>query len=188
MSTTEKIKKKSSSIKEEDSHNISVPFSLGDKKDGGVFDLNKMFQVNFSFNFDLMKTLIEGIVKSQKTTQEDIYSIKYDNLQKNIKIQELEKKIFDLDLLVNKSLETERSGKPKTEEGGQQKTIESKGSTINAEAKEGSPNREKYEKKNRYKKIRAPLIGINIEPSLNNDDLINKIIVRKNNILIFIFL
>ena len=40
--------------------------NIGGKDSAEVIDLNKMFQMNFSYNFDLLKNLIEALMKNQK--------------------------------------------------------------------------------------------------------------------------
>ena len=52
---------------EQKEHNVEFFISnIGGKDSSEVIDLNKMFQMNFSYNFDLLKNLIEALLKNQK--------------------------------------------------------------------------------------------------------------------------
>ena len=59
-------------IETEKPHNIMVPFNVPGKPDIGLFDLNKIFQVNLNYNFDSLKTLLEGLVSSYKKNEEQL--------------------------------------------------------------------------------------------------------------------
>lgn len=50
------------------SRNIIIPFALNGQTDNNTCDLNKIFQVNLTYNVDLLKNLLEGIFKLQKET------------------------------------------------------------------------------------------------------------------------
>ena len=45
----------------------------------GILDLNKIFQLNLSYNFDLLKTVLDGILKSKKAQQKEIDDLKNQN-------------------------------------------------------------------------------------------------------------
>jgi len=45
----------------------------------GELDLNKIFQLNLSYNFDLLKTVLDGILKAQKSMEQEINDLKNDN-------------------------------------------------------------------------------------------------------------
>jgi hypothetical protein len=77
-------------------HSIAIPFNIDGLNESGMCDLNKVFQVNFTYNIDLLKNLLEGILKFQKTTEEEIESLKEDNKEKNLKIKKLESKFSGL--------------------------------------------------------------------------------------------
>ena len=85
-------------------HNIVVPFNVPGKPDIGLFDLNKIFQVNLNYNFDSLKTLLEGIVASYKKTEEEIENLKVSNKTKDKKINDLEQKMIDLNILLCNSI------------------------------------------------------------------------------------
>ena len=85
-------------------HNIIVPFNVPGKPDIGLLDLNKIFQVNLNYNFDSLKTLLEGIVASYKKTEEELDILKVCNKTKDKKINELEQKMIDLNIMLSNSL------------------------------------------------------------------------------------
>ena len=85
-------------------HNIVVPFNVPGKPDIGLLDLNKIFQVNLNYNFDSLKTLLEGIVASYKKTEEQIEILKVSNKTKDKKINDLEQKMIDLNILLCNSI------------------------------------------------------------------------------------
>ena len=58
-----------------------------------VFDLNKIFQFNFSYNFDILKSLLETLIRNQQEYQREIIKMKKDN---EIKINEIESNIVDM--------------------------------------------------------------------------------------------
>ena len=65
--------------------------NIGGKENTEVVDLNKIFQMNFSYNFDLLKNLIEALMKNQKNFQAELK-------EKTNKINELENQLLDLKL------------------------------------------------------------------------------------------
>ena len=85
-------------------YNIVVPFNIPGKPDIGLLDLNKIFQVNLNYNFDSLKILLEGLINSYKNTQEELENIRSYNQVKDTKIKELEQKMLDLNILLNKTL------------------------------------------------------------------------------------
>lgn len=54
----------------------------------GILDLNKVFQLNVSYNFDLLKTVLDGLLKSQKSMQEELNDLKNRNQEKDDKIRQ----------------------------------------------------------------------------------------------------
>lgn len=192
-------------IETEKPHNIMVPFNVPGKPDIGLFDLNKIFQVNLNYNFDSLKTLLEGLVSSYKKNEEEIEKLKENNKEKDIKINELEGKIIDLNILINSSLgdneavEKLKDIKSKLSIGqynlefSPQVQSQMKGKEKNDGKESNKETQKKLKKSNRTKrvhvpkrrkKIHAPINNdVKLEIKLENDDLINRIIVSINNIL-----
>ena len=173
-------------------HNIVVPFNVPGKPDIGLFDLNKIFQVNLNYNFDSLKTLLEGIVASYKKTEEEIETLKVCNKTKDKKINDLEQKMIDLNILLCNSIgdtdAVERlKGLKSKLASGENIEIEAKIekiSTIKEKMKDTPKKMEKPVRTKRViipkkrKKIHAPgNKDIQLEIQVGNDDLINKIIV-----------
>mgnify|MGYP006873038286 CR=1 FL=1 len=180
-------------------HNIMVPFNVPGKPDIGLFDLNKIFQVNLNYNFDSLKTLLEGLVSTYKKSEEEIEKLKENSKEKDMKISKLEGKIIDLNILINSSLgdneavEKLKDMKSKLSIGQSnlefspqvqpqaQKVKEKK------EEKDSAKETKKFKKSSRTKrvhvpkrrkKIHAPINNdVKLEIKLENDDLINRIIV-----------
>ena len=178
-------------------HNIVVPFNVPGKPDIGLLDLNKIFQVNLNYNFDSLKTLLEGIVASYKKTEEEIETLKVCNKTKDKKINDLEQKMIDLNILLCNSIgdtdAVERLKDLKSKlASGENIEIEAKIeklSTIKEKTKDTPKKMEKPVRTKRViipkkrKKIHAPgNKDIQLEIQVGNDDLINKIIVRIYNI------
>ena len=44
-----------------------------------TLDLNQIFHLNLSYNFDLLKTVLDGILKTQKSQQQEIEDLKNQN-------------------------------------------------------------------------------------------------------------
>jgi len=107
----------------EESNKIKIPYyiyeeetklnqikSKNNPKEIPIFDLNKIFQINFSYNFDLLKGLLETLIKNQQETQKDLLNSKKES---EMKINELERKIIDMKILISdpnqiQILETEK--------------------------------------------------------------------------------
>lgn len=49
------------------------------------FDLNKVLQLNF--NFDLLKSVLEELLKNQRGMQQDLQEVKNDNIAKDERIK-----------------------------------------------------------------------------------------------------
>lgn len=62
--------------------------SIENAGDEGILDLNKVFQLNVSYNFDLLKTVLDGLLKSQKSMQEELNDLKNKNQEKDDKIRQ----------------------------------------------------------------------------------------------------
>ena len=80
-------------------HNVEFFISnLGGKESAEVIDLNKIFQMNFSYNFDLLKNLMEALMKNQKNFQAELK-------EKTNKINDLENQIMNIRLSPVKEVE-----------------------------------------------------------------------------------
>ena len=180
-------------------HNIIVPFNVPGKPDIGILDLNKIFQVNVNYNFDSLKTLLEGLVASYKKTEEELVNLKVCNKTKDKKINELEQKMIDLNILLSNSIgdtdAVERLKDMKSKlASGDQIEIETKIERITVK-KEQDKDKDKekeslktIEKPVRTKRVIVPKKrkkihspgnkDIKLEIQIGNDDLINKIIIN----------
>ena len=67
------------------------------KSSAEIIDLNKIFEMNFSYNFDLLKNLIEALMKNQKNFQEELK-------EKTLKINDIENQILALTSQENKEI------------------------------------------------------------------------------------
>ena len=85
-------------------YNIVVPFNVPGKPDIGLLDLNEIFKLNINYNFDSLKSLLEGLVSSYKKSEEELENLKAYNRVKDIKIKELEQKMLDLNIMLSNSL------------------------------------------------------------------------------------
>ena len=61
---------------------------IGSSSNEGELDLNKIFQLNLSYNFDLLKTVLDGILKAQKSMEQEINDLKNDNQLKDQEVLE----------------------------------------------------------------------------------------------------
>lgn len=86
-------------------NNQSLPsFDFIGKNGSGTLDLNKIFQLNLSYNFDLLKNVLEGLLKAQKDAQDEISDLRKENEDKNEKMNELEQKLLDMHILIQNSV------------------------------------------------------------------------------------
>ena len=184
-------------------HNIIVPFNVPGKPDIGLLDLNKIFQVNLNYNFDSLKTLLEGIVASYKKTEEELDNLKVSIKTKDKKINNLEQRMIDLNILISNSIgdsdavERLKDMKSKLASGDDTFEIGTKMPKIPIVKKEHE-NKDKDKEKETQKKIEKPIRtkriiipkkrkkihapgnkDIQVEIQVGNEDLINKIIVSK---------
>ena len=193
METEKKEKEKE---KEKKPYNIVVPFNVPGKPDIGLLDLNEIFKLNINYNFDSLKSLLEGLVSSYKKSEEELESIKSYNRVKDIKIKELEQKLLDLNILISNSLgnaeEVEKLKEMKLqlekEIIEQPKEVTTKAVIKNAEA-QGNNNsmstsiekpikKQKIKSSVKRKKIHAPINkDIKLDIQIGSDDITNKIIV-----------
>ena len=71
---------------EQKEHNVEFFISnIGGKDSPEVIDLNKIFQMNFSYNFDLLKNLMEALMKNQQYIQNKTLTIHYFFLNQKLK-------------------------------------------------------------------------------------------------------
>ena len=65
------------------------------KKDDDIpiFDLDKLFEFNFSYNFEILKSLLEKLILNQQESQKELIKIRKNH---EIKINEIEKNIIDM--------------------------------------------------------------------------------------------
>ena len=171
-------------------HNVVVPFDIPGKPDIGIFDLNKIFQ--FNFNFDSLKILLEGLITSYKKTQEELENINAYNKVKNAKLDDLEKKLIDLNILINESLgndvEVEKLKESKEKQTKENIEANKDITVANQEFKKDNIISEKKEKRyysskssKKVKKIHAPINdNIKLDIQVGNDEIINNIIKKIN--------
>jgi hypothetical protein len=133
---------------------IVIPFDMEGLNESNMCDLNKVFQINFSYNIELLKNLLEGILKFQKSTEEEIESLKEDNREKNLKIKKLESKLSGTGTgFMNEKHKEENMKRRKSI------IVDNKGSL-------------------KFGQITYPVDENNIlEPSDENSEIVNKIIV-----------
>lgn len=152
----------STSQKQEPERNIQFQTTNQEGEENiEIFDLNKIFQMNFSYNFDILKNLIEALMKNQQNIQNDLK-------EKETKILELETQILGNKISDNISGDkSARSSKnqPLSSRDSNKKLV----SVI----------------KGNQDVLRKPPNDIKLEVSIGNDDTINKIIVSIKIIIIF---
>jgi hypothetical protein len=88
--------------------NVSLPFLSfeevstakedNNKNNIPTFDLNKIFQFNFSYNFELLKSLLETMILNQREGQKELLKMKKDT---DIKINQIENNIIDMKMKVS---------------------------------------------------------------------------------------
>ena len=144
MSSTEREKEKE--IETENAFNVELNENNNHSKT--TIDLNKIFHIDLSYNFDLLKDLLSTIIKNQKL--------------KDDKILDLESQILDFKSLFNEIMNDPEKTK---------KIQESRASTILLRGKE-FPNVSCL-----HYLISPPPNDIILEPSSKNDPIINQIIV-----------
>ena len=146
-----------SSITQEE-HNVEFQTTNPEGEESiEIFDLNKIFQLNFSYNFDILKNLMEALMKNQQYIQNDIKS-------KNSKILDLESQIIDLKILID-SGNIKTSVKPQKQLDNQQLTTYDKNPKLFSVIKGNEDI------------LHSPPNDIKLEVSIGHDDIINQIIV-----------
>ena len=146
--------------------------NIGGKESAEVIDLNKIFQMNFSYNFDLLKNLIEALMKNQKNFQTELK-------ERRIKIVELENQLLDLKLASGKT-EIPKSNVKLEPSSFQQIEL------GNESTHELSPKLLLVLKGDKNS-IKEPPNDIQLEESAYNDEKINKIIVSTSYLFNLIF-
>lgn len=146
-----------SSINQEE-HNVELQTTTQEGEENiEIFDLNKIFQLSFTYNFDLLKKIMEALMKNQQNIQNDIKA-------KNSKIIDLESQILDLKLLID-------SGNIKSITKPQVQTDNQLLSSFDSNPKLFSVI------KGNQDILRPPSNDVKLEVSIGYDDIINKIIV-----------
>lgn len=141
---------------------VAIPFNIEGLNENNICDLNKVFQINFSYNVDLLKNLLEGILKFQKATEEELEMIKEDNKEKNIKIRKLESKLGSISSSSPIKIDINEIKKEKKQKNNENILISEKNENANTgKISIYNPRDDK----------------IILEPSDSNSDIINKIIV-----------
>ena len=123
-----------------------------------TFDLNKIFHIDLSYNFDLLKDLLSTIIKNQKL--------------KDDKILDLQNQILDFKALFNEISQDPEKTKKLQESRSRASTLILKGKEF--------PNVSCL-----HYLISPPPNDIILEPSSKNDPIINQIIVS---IILFIYI
>ena len=90
----------------EETHKIKIPYyayeeeaklspnkTKNNQKEIPIYDLNQIFKINFSYNFELLKSLLESLINNQQETQKELLNIKKES---ELKINELERRIIDM--------------------------------------------------------------------------------------------
>lgn len=108
---TEENKKEIKQTNIEETRKIKIPYltyteedplqSANENKNRGkipIFDLNQIFKINFSYNFDLLKGLLESLINNQQETQKELLIMKKEY---EIKLNELETKIIDMKIAMS---------------------------------------------------------------------------------------
>lgn len=131
-----------------DKFNVEIGDKTSDDKQ--IFDLNEIFHIDLSYNFDLLKNLLSTIIRNQKS--------------KDDKILDLENQLLDLKVLLSDSLKDPETAK---------KLQESK-SKITALLLKGKefPNTSCL-----HYVINPPSNNISLEPSPKYEPIVNQIIV-----------
>jgi hypothetical protein len=115
-----------------------------------IFDLNKMFQVSFSYNFELLKNIMEAIINNQQNIQNDFK-------EKQTQILNLETQLLEIKTILG-----------------------AKGNlALSSDGDKEVPTNPKLFSviKGNQDILRPPPNDIKLEVSVGNDDIINQIIV-----------
>lgn len=137
----------------ESSFNVELIDKNSDKKQ--IFDLNEIFHIDLSYNFDLLKNLLSTIIKNQKLKDE--------------KIIELENQLLDLRIAFNE--ESNKKSEPI-------KKVEIKPKLSPLKEKE-EPNEVVENTENITYDLKPPKNVPKLEMSDKNEPIVNSIIVSK---------
>ena len=147
---------------EQKEHKVEFFISnIGGKDSAEVIDLNKIFQMNFSYNFDLLKNLIEALMKNQKNFQTELK-------EKTSKLEELESQLLDLGISSGKE-EISKSIKNAIHSFKELEIVNQTSTMINPKLISVI--------KNDKNMLKAPPNDIQLDESKSNEDKINDIIV-----------
>ena len=121
-----------------------------------IYDLNKIFQ--FSYNFDILKNIMEALIKNQQNMLKDLKS-------KNSKILDLQSQILDIKFLLDSPNTEKETSKPQIK-------------SVNQQIQKLDTNPKLFSViKGNQDILRPPPNDIKLEVSIGNDDNINAIIV-----------
>ena len=137
----------------ESSFNVELIDKNSDKKQ--IFDLNEIFHIDLSYNFDLLKNLLSSIIKNQKLKDE--------------KIIELENQLLDLRIAFNE--ESNKKSEPT-------KKVEIKPKLSPLKEKEET-NEVVENTENITYDLKPPKNVPKLEISDKNEPIVNSIIVSK---------
>lgn len=145
-----------SSIKKEE-HNVEFQTTNEEGEENiEIYDLNKIFQ--FSYNFEILKNLIEALIKNQQKIQKELK-------EKHSKILDLETQLIDLKVILDSSSRGKGSNK-----------LEIKSDNQSVQKIDSNPKLFSVIKGNEDI-LRSPPNDMKLEVSIGNDDNINQIIV-----------
>ena len=153
----------------DESFNIEIGDKSTDEKQ--IYDLNEIFHIDLSYNFDLLKKLLSSIIKNQKL--------------KDDRITELENQILDLRIAYNDGVS------PNSGDIYPRKAFDGKNSLLSPykEGENGEYLDPEEEEKLNYE-LKPPKKGPELEISDENPPVVNKIIVSKKiikNIFLFFY-
>ena len=121
-----------------------------------IYDLNKIFQ--FSYNFDILKNIMEALMKNQQNMSKDLKS-------KNSKILDLQTELLDIKLLLDSPTNEKETSAPQIK-------------PVNQQIQKLDTNPKLFSViKGNQDILRPPPNDIKLEVSIGNDDNINAIIV-----------
>ena len=121
-----------------------------------IYDLNKIFQ--FSYNFDILKNIMEALMKNQQNMLKDLKS-------KNSKILDLQTELLDIKLLLDSPNNEKKISAPQIK-------------PVNQQIQKLDTNPKLFSViKGNQDILRPPPNDIKLEVSIGNDDNINAIIV-----------
>ena len=164
------IKENINPLKEPNSYNIAVPFEISGKTNEGLFDLNKIFQINLNYNFDLLKSFLEGIITTQKNTEKELQFILEESKIKDKKLKELEKKLQNFNKFISTNSDESKLSEDASKDNNQSK--------ISHKKKISSKLASFLNDYKKMKKIHEPQNkDIKLEISIQNSDTVNDIIV-----------